>query len=567
MALVDRIDEIVDLREFSEYLAAALHENFDSGTNEEDAERVFVHLIGRVEGSFEASPVYPVVLQFLRDESRLTDDQLAQLFLFIYASLVNNFKGELAEALARPAIRHFRDLLDSDKRGVDVVLGYDIAERSLRGGWAKGADALICRRSEDSVEILGVVEIKSMRRGITRIVCQIRQHLTRMRSGVLLRGETITPERIDVVHVDGTRIRIVHASDDVLTRVPGLVARPWIAAQDDRIEQESGSASIWSAELPYAQDDITEAAYRFTTWYFSRLGAKVFRRADEPALPNDPRLSAPHHDLTLEENGRQAFIAAFYWSSLRKRFLEPEPPRRGGRPSASEILLRLYNGLAYRYERATPKDIILEDAPRSESGKIEQEQRAAAAAALGKARFADARAAWPDPAQQWHLWTRRRDWLMIARLEARSGRAEEASAAISAARAESPTTNRAIPLEMATVDTLIEIARGDGAAIEKLREAGAILESLRNQVREHENNGWGFPADIDVACARQAAYDFAVAAALLGQPDMARDALSRLRFVSESMQDWIAHDSALTSVVTTEILDSMRRRAERLAEF
>jgi hypothetical protein len=563
MSLADRIDEIVAFREFAEFLAAGLRENCRDSASEEETEREFVQLIGRVEGAFETSPLYPVVLQFLRDESRLTDDQLAQLFLFIYASLVNNFKGELAETLSRPAIRHFRDLLD---KSAEVVLGHEVAERSIRGGWAKGADALICRQSSDRVEILGVVEIKSMRRGAARIVRQIRQHLARMRSGVRLRDEMVAPGSIDVT-IEGARVRVIDASDETLAVVPGLIVRPWIAAQDDGIVEEPGIANVWSAELPYAQDDITEAAYRFTTWYFSRLGAKVFRRPEDEASPDDPRLPAPHHDLTLEENGRQAFIAAFYWSSLRKRFLREEPPRRGGRPSAREILLRLYNGLAYGYERATPTDIILEESPQTESGKIDQAQRAAAAKALAEARFADARAAWPDPARQQHLWTRRRDWLMIARLEARSGRPEDASAALSSARAEPPTSNRAISLEIATVDALIAIARNDREAMDKLREAARILDDLREQVREHENNGWGFPKDIDLACARQAAFDFAVAAALLGELVTARDALLRLRFVSDTMQDWIAHDPALEPVLTGEILQSMVRRAEGLAEF
>jgi hypothetical protein len=60
---------------------------------------------------------------------------------------------------------------------------------------------------------------------------------------------------------------------------------------------------------------------------------------------------------------------------------------------------------------------------------------------------------------------------------------------------------------------------------------------------------------------------FAVAAALLGELDTARDALLRLRFVSDTMQDWIAHDPALQPVLTAEILQSMVRRAEGLAEF
>jgi hypothetical protein len=156
---------------------------------------------------------------------------------------------------------------------------------------------------------------------------------------------------------------------------------------------------------------------------------------------------------------------------------------------------------------------------------------------------------------------------MIARLEARSGRPEDASAALSSARAEPPTSNRAISLEIATVDALIAIARNDREAMDKLREAARILDDLREQVREHENNGWGFPKDIDLACARQAAFDFAVAAALLGELVTARDALLRLRFVSDTMQDWIAHDPALEPVLTGEILQSMVRRAEGLAEF
>jgi hypothetical protein len=66
-----------------------------------NAEEEFTRFVARVEGKFERQPKFQLLLRFIEDYSRLRDAELIALFRFIYASLVNNFKGELAELFAR----------------------------------------------------------------------------------------------------------------------------------------------------------------------------------------------------------------------------------------------------------------------------------------------------------------------------------------------------------------------------------------------------------------------------------------------------------------------------------
>lgn len=84
------------------------------------------------------------------------------LFEFIYSSLINNLKGELAEIFARPRIRDFADALQI--ADTPTILGPRLRERprTRSRGWLKGADAILGTRGETSAEIRAVVGIKAM---------------------------------------------------------------------------------------------------------------------------------------------------------------------------------------------------------------------------------------------------------------------------------------------------------------------------------------------------------------------------------------------------------------------
>jgi len=92
-----------------------------------DVDSEFDAFLGRVEGRFRTTSKYASVLRFLVDHSKLRDTELVALFEFIYSSLINNLKGELAELFARRRVRAFAELLRLED--ATVVIG----PRSVNG--------------------------------------------------------------------------------------------------------------------------------------------------------------------------------------------------------------------------------------------------------------------------------------------------------------------------------------------------------------------------------------------------------------------------------------------------
>ena len=120
----------------------------------------FDQLIGRVARELETNPRREIFLQFLRDDRQLRDEEMADLVEYLYSSIVNNFKGELAELLSRPVLCRFSARLG----GGEIIAGWDVAEPQLRlvagkPSWRKGADALIVRNEGGRLIIVAVAEI------------------------------------------------------------------------------------------------------------------------------------------------------------------------------------------------------------------------------------------------------------------------------------------------------------------------------------------------------------------------------------------------------------------------
>lgn len=562
LALSGRIDGILSYEEFSRELAAGLGLIRPDDPNAElDA------FVARVKGRFESSRNYEVVLRYLQDHSRLTDREIAKLLEFIYSKLVNKFKGELGEVLAARTIFDFGSQLGD---GVTVFHGSWLSARQLRGrgGWYDAADALYCKRDGDAFDVIAIAEVKSKGTPVDEMRTQVARNILRLRHGLRLRGEEIPPQHIRVT-AGGRSVSAVEVDEEHARAVTTLVIVPWVRAKDGTPVADPSVANLWHAELPYEQDDITEAAYRFTSWYFSGVGPNVFyyTRDGEPAV-GDRRVPAPHQDLSLEENGGHAFMEAIYHTALRKSF-DPHEPPTPGRRTAWQTLLWLYNSMGFGYEKATTDELMFPDFTPDPRHAAWLERHNASMAEYHAGRITAALEIFPDPARQDYGDWAPREWMLLARLRVRSGDSQGARAALSNLRGD-PSQSKSLStrMEYAAVQALLAIAEGSSDAPAAMHRAVDIVAQVRETILDHEARGWGFPADLTRPNAHAAAIDVAVAHVLMNEPDRALEALLRLRQADPSVLDLLANDPVLSRVTRGEgIIERLRRTITRREGF
>lgn len=500
--VVSILEDTIRWPEMSKDIVHALGEN---------REEEFEAFLQRVEGRFRTTPRFRTVLQFMRDHSKLRDHELLSLFEFIYSSLINNLKGELAELFARSRIRDFAETVQI--AGAQTILGSRLRERPRKRsrGWLKGADAIVGAYTPMSAEVCAVVEVKAMHHPLPRIVEQLDGHLERMRSGGLkIDDAVIPPGAITIRYPDGTTTLIASAMD-----VPALVIWPWVASEDGAILRHPERANVWVAELRYTQDELTEAAYRLADWFFARLAPEVFFRPGEDAAGRSP---APYPEDSLEENGRNAFRAALFGVWRRKVFQprQADAPR-GGKRTPGDTFLWLYNAICGGYEQANTDDIFFPEFVADAAYEERRKRWMAAREAFARNDYDAALVLLPDPRGQRDLFTRRREWLLKARVCASAGNARNAELAMEQAYAEGPSTNLAVPLERAATHALVAARAGNQevAAIH-LRTADDLLTQARKEIALHEREGFDYPADIDARGLETAVIDMAVVHTILG---------------------------------------------------
>lgn len=558
MGAFEQIDAVFNAPEMSRELEFALSVMRDRLPDDELAA-----MIARVEGKFESSRNYPVVLQFMQDHSKLVDREVIRLFEFIYSSMVNKFKGELGEALARPSLLAFQRML---AKPADLVLGAEIASRQLRrrNGWYPAADALYCVRGEAGIEIVAIAEVKSKGTPFAEMRQQVEANLVRLRRGLRMDGVEIPPEQIFIRTCGGASVPATRIESAVARDVETLMIVPFRSATSEVPAAHPADARVWLAELPWRQDDITEAAYRLMSWYFSRVGPKVFYlRGAAPAVP-DNRRPAAHEELSLEENGKHAFLEAIYLTTERRGFDPLEIPPHGRR-TPWQTLLWLYNSLGFGYEQASTKEFMFPEFTPTEASKVRLAQHDAAVTAYRAGRLGDALAQLPDPAEQTDRWWARREWIMLARIHARSGDTAKAREALARATAMPPIESLSLPIEIAGVDALIVLAERDVAATKRALEAARMmLDRVRAEVQTHEENGWEFPSDIEPNSAREGIIDLAVAHAALGDCHEVLALLRRLRRLRGWELDFFAADPLLARCTAdARVLADLRERTAR----
>ena len=107
----------------------------------------FDNLIGRIVRNIVAHPRRKAVRALFNDTG-ISDADALSAFEFIYSHVVNKFKGEIAELLARPQLRMFVSQLTTKNPSLEhlnIVPGHELRSQRLNGrpGQHQCADAIL----------------------------------------------------------------------------------------------------------------------------------------------------------------------------------------------------------------------------------------------------------------------------------------------------------------------------------------------------------------------------------------------------------------------------------------
>jgi hypothetical protein len=511
-------------------LARLLLEGLDdaAGVTGDEAERAgprseqFAAMVRRVARDFESHPLRDQFIQLLQDERELLDDQIPPLVEYLYSSVVNNFKGEIAELLAGPAIHRFAKRLGFP---VSFVSGWAIAEPKLKAHrlvWAKGADGLLVVDGP-RLGIAGVVEIKSYRKKVETMAVQAAKHIRRLRRALRIEITELAGDAYDFVLPDGSRVPAASAPMNV--EVASLCVRT-PRSPLTKAALTDGLSAV--AELPFTKDELSKAAFAMAEWFLARLGSVVFH------LPGNPRpgtVLIRWPEDSLEDPGRWATREAFHHMAGRlERYRLRNDSDRTKR--ALRNTYWLYNAMGWGYEHARGDRMVwgsdLEPAGEVEAGidlardhyrnaKFD-DARVVLAGLRTKnpddtqllqirwlegmveyrdLRFADARSRFPGASgNRSDVWNHR-DLLMEARLAARTGLLDDAEALLDRTFA-LKFTNLGFLVECEGVRALICAFRGDpsGVSMASTRakanrdEIGLLLDERRAAGRDDPEIEW-----------------------------------------------------------------------------
>lgn len=518
----------------------SLHRQLVEALGDNPAE--FDQMIGRVARELETNPRRAIFLQFLSDDRQLRDEEVADLVEYLYSSIVNNFKGELAELLSRRVLHRFSARLG----GGEIIAGWDVAEPQLRlvagkPSWRKGADALVVRNEGSRLIIIAVAEIKSYRASASRMQLQIAKHIARLQKGLRLRGRELAADEYTFLSATGKMASLAIRTAAKQRRSP-MISR--------------GREAV--AELAFTKAELAYAAYAFAEWFLARLGPVVFEERN------------PWPEDTLETAGRHATLEALYHVALRLRQLCARENTRRNRRALNRTLW-LYNAMAFGYDNAGGEDmvwfeddysgadraiedardryresdfdqarrILAEAAPLCETEKQVRELRwLQGMAAYRDVQFAEAESAFPGPSgNEKDIW-RHRDAAMVARLRARTGDLETAqSSLVDAAAWRWRAEDYGIGVELEGVSALIAAARDDTAGARDCSfRAKALRDSLGRQLDVNRAARIADP-EIDWQALTMGKLDLASALAAVGE---LADAEWWIRAITTKQAPWIA---------------------------
>ena len=177
--------------------------------------RLILDALDAVGRDLEFHPRAALLLQLIRDEHDLTDEEIGVVLELIYSHMVNRFKGDLAEILSVGTCANYLAAPSTGHRVppcAELVLGSE-CPKLASAAMAKGPDALLVASgadhmaavggsvggatpASDSLVIYGIVEVKSYLLSVNGAKKQFRAHLQRVGKGVRVNGRIWSGERL-----------------------------------------------------------------------------------------------------------------------------------------------------------------------------------------------------------------------------------------------------------------------------------------------------------------------------------------------------------------------------------
>jgi hypothetical protein len=257
------------------------------------------------------------------ERRRLSYDECGSCVDFIYSHMVNRFKGELAEILAlEPCIKLIMELQGGKNLSpaADLYWGDMIQERrkmtlpdlnSRWGSFTKGADGLIVEqeRKQLAIDILGVVEVKSMPVSTKRLIDQINLHISRLEGGVKLgeriwSGKDTNRSRLTSIMVAPSTWRLSREWTSVKTKQGTKIVFPENSVPSVNIRLQEVQQDVWRITLGWSHEALKQAGFEMTFWYMSQVGKNIFTKKKLPKTWNY---------MTPEQAGNNAIKEALFF--------------------------------------------------------------------------------------------------------------------------------------------------------------------------------------------------------------------------------------------------------------
>lgn len=262
--------------------------------------------------------------RWLEDESRLSDVEVKKVLDYVSDNIVTKTKGAIAEMLAFPhAIRIAHEWREAGvlPAGARLVPGYTISERQRpRGAWHLGADGLFVIPHGDpkngTLEIAGVLEIKSNHPKPGEVIKQMRNHLRRMIWGLRLDGEEWCSDRIALIrkHNKGWKSTPITTKNKILS---GLLIVP--SGFRSRITWPRGVVIFKNNT---SAKTFSSIGHSMLHWLLEKIGEQIFA--------NDN----PWPGLSPEEAAINSFLEALYYLEMRDL---PEDTKNFARTLLAEL--------------------------------------------------------------------------------------------------------------------------------------------------------------------------------------------------------------------------------------
>ena len=259
----------------------------------------------------------------------LSDPECVKCVQLIFSHMVNKFKGDIAELLAlEPCISLVKSLQNEGhlSHDIDIFWGKEIKEpyiqakkKTSKKRFGLGADGLVTGRNEgdDTIRILGIVEVKSMRK-LKPVLDQIDKHQLRLQQGLRLGPTEYSEDAVLLSKSDIIGIMVIPSSwklDRNLKPFEESSSNPSKTNQESvetpeetQVTKVSGRKNTWKITLGWSVEAIEEAAYNMTFWYMAQVGKEIYAKVDMP-----PKWKG----MTRKEAGQNAIKMMLYYLPLR----------------------------------------------------------------------------------------------------------------------------------------------------------------------------------------------------------------------------------------------------------